>query len=256
MAYNDYLDDDQIDNALDAAKNQAGSGRRRTTTTSGNTEWMRQQGQTYLPAVAKSFGPSGMTTASFQPTTNYPTYRNSLRDTPVGGFGLGALASIGYSRGQFQFGGGGGAAPQQRQYNPAVPAQLQFSREEWMDQGDTSPGGAPTAASYARWAEARMMAGMDPTQAIGGANYLLSKPQQTQPQIQYTLPGVNAAVNALSDPSVGALSGSTRYREMGGKRQVVNTPSGGTILADSGITSKRNRLKDYTGQMWAMGNWY
>ena len=61
------------------------------------------------------------------------------------------------------------------------------------------------------------------------------QPGLVTPPIQYTLPGVNADVRALSDPSVGALDNAQRSTNVYGQ-QVINPVGGGQIISGRGPT--------------------
>lgn len=243
-----------------------------------------------LPAVNQFMASPGNTAFATNAPINTPAQNNinvttgTLNQVPIGGYGLGALQSAGYSRGnpldifnqnQNQI------RQAQRSFNPNVPAELQFSREEWMQKG-------PTAASYARLSEGQRLAGMDPSLAIGGANYLLSQPSQSLPQTQYAAPLLSGERSPFYDPSVGALRDAQRSTNIYGQqvinpagggqiisgrgptvgflgnarsinkdtgKQIINTPSGGTIIS-GGSKLRKPQRNAYTGQMWSLGGWY
>jgi hypothetical protein len=108
------------------------------------------------------------------------------------------------------------------------------------------------------------------------------------PQIQYTLPGVNADIRALSDPSVGALEGAQRSTNQYGQNVInpvgggqiisgaggpnygslqgstpaadaqnrpgLNTPSGGQAFAGPSLRKPMDKMTP--GQTWSLGGWY
>lgn len=220
----------------------------------------------FLPA-ANNFSLPQNTAFSRNAPVNTPS--RNLNQIPIGGFGLGALQNAGYNR------------------SPQV------DMSSFLNQGSTNQ--QPTMTGF-HW-----NAGIGGVS--GGNNDLLRQyysngtmqsftggVQNNQPlaPTQYTLPGVNADVRALSDPSVGALEGAQRYTQNG--QQVVNPTGGGQIISGpTGSTSYgslqgstpaadaynrpglntpsggqafagpslRKPAKSMTpGQTWSLGGWY
>lgn len=201
-------------------------------TVSGNSAWQQAQaGKSNFPAVNQMANPKNTAFARNAPVN---TIAQNLNQIPIGGYGLGALQNAGYSR----------------------SPQMNFGN--FLNQGATNQ--QPTMTGY-RWnaGTGGVSGGNNDTlrqnYSDGTTKTFTGGVQDnaTLSPTRYTLPGVNAPNNALGDPSVGALEGSTRYSEMGGKRQVVNTPSGGQIIAGASL---RKPQKMTPGDTWSLGGWY
>jgi hypothetical protein len=216
MAIGNYDDYDSISAALDQAKASAGSGGRRTTTTSGNQAW--RDAQSNFPAVNQVANPKNTQFSTGAPVNTIK--QNVASQIPIGGFGLGALQGAGYSR-----------APQMNIGNFLNPV------------GEQGP---PTLTGYHWYKGTGGLAGGNDANAnltwsnglrenrLGGVNdFTLGMTRQTPAPIQYTLPGVNADVRALSDPSVGALENARRSMNQYGQN-VINPAGGGQIISGSG----------------------
>jgi len=218
-------------------------------------------GRSNFPAVNQMARPNRNTAFA----TNAPinTIQQNLNQIPIGGFGLGALQGAGYSRSpSFSFSNFSNLA---QQTGPtAISPQSGLTLPEMLK---------ATPSGY------------NLSNAAGGS--YLYQPAQPLAPTRYTLPGVNADVRALSDPSVGALENASRSVNAYGQnvinpagggqiisgtggpnfgslygstqsvnakgQQVLNTPSGGQAI---GGPSLRKPQKMTAGQTYSLGGWY
>ncbi len=233
--------------ALDAAKSAAEGNPAPPVVTSGNAAWRAAQaGQPQptpveaaqqpprqpftIPAISDflSGNKSGDMTslgATFQPS-NIPQPSGQI---PIGGYGLGALSSVGYSR------------------SPQV------NMSDFLNTGSPQPQ-PPTMTGYHWYKGTGGLAGgndanMDVFYNNGTKqNVPAVSPGEARPQlpnIQYTLPGVNAGNRALSDPSVGALKGAERFTNQFGQN-VVNPNRGGQITSGAAYSPSYGSLAGST----------
>lgn len=165
----------------------------------------------FLPAANKFSLPQNTAFSRNAPVNTLA--QNSLSKIPIGGFGLGALQNVGYSR----------------------SPQTNFS--DFLNQGTTSQ--QPSMTGFHWHAGTGGVSGgnndvMRQFYSDGTTKSFTGGVQDNKPlaPTQYTLPGVNADVRALSDPSVGALEGAQRYSQ--NSQQIVNPIGGGQIISGAG----------------------
>lgn len=217
--------------ASDAAKAAAQGTPAPPTVTSGNTAWRNAQNPTQPTpqdpvGAAQQPTPAPYTLPAVQQLNPYTkAARNAPVNTlamnaqpaagqiPVGGFGLG----LGYRPQQVNLGSFLGLGQQQ-------PQQPTLTGYKWnKGTGGVSGGNNDLLTNFYSNGTSRSFTG-------GIENNVPLAPTR------YTLPGVNADVRALSDPSVGALEGATRTTR--GGQEFVNPVGGGQIISGpAGSTS-------------------